>query len=690
MPDDPRLGEFREEFANQLGMLEIRVDGTTAGAALMGATRVEDTEDLFEELGENPGVRVDTKMFLTVRLIDLMIGDWDRHEDQYHWALVKSAGGFRWRPIPRDRDYAFSSYDGAAVGFGRKFVSNMPVYDAVHGPPAKAAGLGKPLDRRLLNDLPWPVWDSVARRLQARLTDAVIDRAVAALPPEHERLNGAELRRVLQSRRDSLLPAARRYYEYLAQVVRIDAGDTDDWLDLARTPDGGTSVRVGRTGDRSPYYERTFEADETQEIRVFLREGADVARARGEGPGPMVRVISGEDPDTLVDQSSSKWVQFYDDDRFTAPNGERVDARPYASVDSNPEIQQTRDWGGSVTPRPRVQSSSHSGLAFGLELRRSVYAFRSHPYARLYNVSLDYSPRRSAFRVRAGARWHPENSKVYYGVTGLASGIEGGRFFGYGNATTYAGSSDPFLTLRQAYELSPYVGFGLESRIRLWLTLRVRHTVTDMNDAANRVSGISFLRPPGLGNVGKLGPAVRFELDSRNTEVAPGRGVLARLDAEYNPVTWGRGAGSFGSIEGSVATYLSPFPTDRVSLAVRAAGRRVWGEEVPYFESAFLGGNRSLRGYPSGRFAGDRALYGNAELRLKLFDSRLLFPVEIGVLGLADAGRVWYKGESEGSWHKDFGAGVWLGILKRTNGLAFGFAKGDERRRLWVMAGMPF
>jgi hypothetical protein len=104
MPDDPRLGEFRQEFANQLGMLEMRVDGTTAGAALMRATRVEDTEDLFEELGKNPGVRVDTRMFLTVRLIDLMIGDWDRHEDQYHWALVKSAGTLRWRPIPRDRD----------------------------------------------------------------------------------------------------------------------------------------------------------------------------------------------------------------------------------------------------------------------------------------------------------------------------------------------------------------------------------------------------------------------------------------------------------------------------------------------------------------------------------------------------------------------------------------------------------
>jgi hypothetical protein len=689
MPDDPRLGEFRQEFANQLGMLEMRVDGTTAGAALMCATRVEDTEDLFDALSKDPGVRVDTRMFLTVRLIDLMIGDWDRHEDQYHWALVKSAGGFRWRPIPRDRDYAFSSYDGAAVGLGRKFAANMPVYDEAHGPPGKAAGLGKPLDRRLLNDLPWPVWDSVARRLQAGLTDAVIRRAVADLPPEHERLNGAELRRVLQSRRDSLLPAARRFYEYMSEVVRIDGGDTDDWMDVERGAEGRTVVRLGRAGARAPYYERAFEAGETQEIRVFLRKGADVARVRVDSPGPMVRVISGEDPDTLVDRSSSPWVRFYDEDHYVAENGERVDPRPYVPPDSNPEIPKYVDWGRSLAPKPRVQHSSHSGLALGVELRLSHFGFRTHPYAGLYTASVEYSFRRSAFRVRAGARWHRENSRVYYGVNGLASRLEGGRFFGFGNATQYSGTTDHFIVRRQAYELSPYVGVGLESPTRLWVMLRARHTVTDMDDPFNRVGGIGVLRPAGIDGAGKLGPAVRFEHDTRNTGMAPTSGIHARVDAEYNPVAWDNGEGPFGAVEGMVATYLSPPGTDRATLALRVGGRQVWGD-FPYFEAATVGGSRSLRGFPSGRFSGDRAVYGNAELRLKLLENRWILPMEIGVLGLADAGRVWFRGASDGSWHDDVGAGIWISILERSEGLTVGFAKGDERRRVWLTIGTPF
>jgi hypothetical protein len=271
----------------------------------------------------------------------------------------------------------------------------------------------------------------------------------------------------------------------------------------------------------------------------------------------------------------------------------------------------------------------------------------------------------------------------------MISGLEGGRFFGFGNATRYSGTSDQFIVRRRAYEVSPYVGFGLESPTRLWVMLRARHTVTDMADPFNRLSAITVLQPAGVQGAGKLGPAIRFEHDTRDTDMAPTSGVYARVDADYNPLTWENGEGPFGAVEGMVATYLSPPGTDRATLALRVGGRQLWGE-FPYFESAFIGGNRSLRGYSSGRFAGDRAVYGTAEARLKLLDNRWILPMEIGLLGLADAGRVWYRGESEGAWHEDFGAGIWISILERSEGISVGFAKGNERRRIWLTIGTPF
>src|SRR5439155_1135642 len=78
-------------------------------------------------------------------------------------------------------------------------------------------------DRRLLVDLEKPVWDSVARTLQTRLTDSVIEAAVRRLPPEYFRKSGPVLTRALERRRNHLLQISDRYYALLAGVVDIHA-----------------------------------------------------------------------------------------------------------------------------------------------------------------------------------------------------------------------------------------------------------------------------------------------------------------------------------------------------------------------------------------------------------------------------------------------------------------------------------
>jgi outer membrane protein assembly factor BamA len=165
--------------------------------------------------------------------------------------------------------------------------------------------------------------------------------------------------------------------------------------------------------------------------------------------------------------------------------------------------------------------------------------------------------------------------------------------------------------------------------------------------------------------------------------------VYLQLEGDWFPVTWAGAGGPSGSVEGSLATYLSPPQApDRVTLALRAGGRRVWGD-FPYFESAFLGGRRSLRGYSSDRFAGDRSVFGNSEVRVKLADSRVLLPTEVGVLGLADVGRVWFR-DLPGQWRSNFGGGIWISALERTQGLAFGLARGDDGTRFWFSVGKTF
>src|SRR2546429_4452849 len=135
---------------------------------------------------------------------------------------------------------------------------------------------------------------------------------------------------------------------------------------------------------------------------------------------------------------------------------------------------------------------------------------------------------------------------------------------------------------------------------------------------------------------------------------------------------------------------LFPYTTlFRSRLALRIAGKRVWGA-YPFHEAAYIGGAATVRGFSEHRFAGDAAVYGNAELRLRLARIFVLLPEELGVFGLADAGRVYLAGETSDRWHAAVGGGVWVAFLSRTNTLSVAAAHSVEGTRAYVRAGFGF
>ena len=97
-----------------------------------------------------------------------------------------------------------------------------------------------------------------------------------------------------------------------------------------------------------------------------------------------------------------------------------------------------------------------------------------------------------------------------------------------------------------------------------------------------------------------------------------------------------------------------------------------------------------MRGFPPNRFIGDSSLYGNADLRLYLSRFFLALPGEWGLFGFGDAGRVWLEGESSDTWHTSWGGGLWIGLLSRSNAVAFTVAQSDERTAFYVRAGFSF
>ena len=180
LPNDERLGKFRDEFAGILGILEdFPADGPKGQPGFAGSTKIKKTLRLFDELDKNSSDKVNSRAFLTARLLDILVGDWDRHIDQWRWARFKEGGNHVWYPIPRDRDQAFARLEGFFPWIGTMALTRLEGfddYDNIYG----LTHTGRFLDRRLLIDLDESTWASVTNAVIAKLTDEVIERAVAS------------------------------------------------------------------------------------------------------------------------------------------------------------------------------------------------------------------------------------------------------------------------------------------------------------------------------------------------------------------------------------------------------------------------------------------------------------------------------------------------------------------------------
>ncbi|HEV7839778.1 MAG TPA: hypothetical protein VGO75_17035, partial [Gemmatimonadaceae bacterium] len=88
MPDDPLLGDFKKDFGGILGMVEEYPTVPKKGRAFPDADKVIDSEELLAAIDKDSETRVDARALLTARLMDLLLGDNDRHPDQWRWARL--------------------------------------------------------------------------------------------------------------------------------------------------------------------------------------------------------------------------------------------------------------------------------------------------------------------------------------------------------------------------------------------------------------------------------------------------------------------------------------------------------------------------------------------------------------------------------------------------------------------------
>ena len=679
LPDHPGLGAFREPYAGLFGMLEDRPrdpEGDVEG--FMGADDVTRSVGLFRKLYKDNDKQVDAEALGKARVIDMLIGDWGRHEDNWKWAGYEKGDKMIYYPIPRDRDHAFCRWNGLFPYMADREWA-MPMVESFDADFHDIKSLTWParhVDRFLLTELDYTEWKKISSYVEQTMTDEVIDKAIFSLPPEILPVSGLEIGSMLKSRRDQLPEAVDQYYKLLTKQVDVVGSNKHELIEVERLKNGNVKVdmykrnREGEVFTDAPLYNREFERDETKEICIYGLDGADLFNISGSARNSiLVRIIGGPGPDEINDQSTvsgpGKHTLIYDTKSTKLNLG--TESKNLTSDDPGINLYDRKSFKyNTYFPTPLIYYSSDDGFVGSFGLNWTRHGFRKEEYKSKHDFYLRAG---TVGNVQFGIqnRW-----KELMGHWDAGINADYGYYYPYYNYFGLGNNSvkEPELFDADYYRVNVK---GLISSLYAENEIFKKGIfrfglLFESLDANTQTDSIFYMggeRIPGADRVVLGGINARFYLDFRDRQIFATRG-LQFLAENSSYANLDGASGNFGLAE----TYLKYFGTAKVlipvTLVVKLGWSKNYGEQIPFYKYTYLGQFNNLRGYKRNRFTGDASTYLNSELRFHLGKVKSLFlPFEAGLIGFYDVGKVWFEGNADGGWHAGYGVGFYISPLTR-------------------------
>ncbi len=663
------LGNYNVFFPEGLYLLEQRPDGNWSDASQFGySSEIISYNDLLEKLREKKHHFVDQEWVLKSRLFDLLIHDWDRHDDQWRWASFDIGDSILYRPIPRDRDQAFYKFEGLIPTYVSTFI--VKKFKTMKGNVKDVKSLSfnaRYFDRYFLNQLEWSDWERITKELQASMTDEVIDSCLLALPPEVIPLN-KEIPELLKSRRNHMLEISRRLYEFLSKEVEITGTDNDEIFNIKRLSNGSVNVKCFIERDTKGdllRFDRTFYPSETSEIRLyglrgkdeFIIEGNDVNKIR-------IRIIGGEDKDKITNETNKAGIYAYDEfDGIKLKGDHIVNKTSKDDIYVNEYDRKGFKYNKSF-PFVRVGYTKDDGVWFGLSYNWTTNGWRKDPYRSKQSAYFEVAPgNQDAFVFNYNGHFPDLFGKFDFKPSFNIDFPTIQNYYGLGNESVNYGREKEYnwVTI-QGISLKPLLSFHTLNK-RFVFDFGPTYETNDIRPKKNRVA-----EDPLLGFTHEqmerkhfAGGDVSISINTTDRLNNPSNGFAfyGGVDYRYN-LTDGDDLFRFKTNSQFYVT-LSNYP--KIVFANNVGYEKITGT-YEFYQTPEIGNVTNLRGYRKNRFRGDAAFYENVDFRFHLLDwNNVYLPVNIGFVAGSDLGRVWLKGEESAKWHWSKNFGMWVDVL---------------------------
>jgi hypothetical protein len=683
VPDDPALGYYQQLFGNTVCMLE-EFDASLDGSDTKSTAKV------FDKLLEENDHRADQKAVLRARLLDILVGDFDRHFDQWKWATNDTGKGKLYYPIPRDRDQAFFYSDGLLIKQTSKHL--LPFLVGFRNDIPKVNWLGyssKDFDRLFLTDLGREEWQEALDEFQVKLTDTVIRAAFHRLPKEIYPINGDKMATKLENRLKVLPAAAMKYYRFISRQVNVIGSNQKEYFKVTNQEDGlHVRVYAREKGNDTSFvmYDRTFNPSTTYEIRLYGLNDDDLFDIDSSARSKIkIRIIGGRGNDTFNVKGHVQTL-LYDlkvEGNYITP-GSRGKNRFSKDPPVNSYSILGFQYNKSRFPQIDIGANSDDGVLVGAGFTRLTHGFRNEPFATSQLFSALYSLNRGSYVFRYSGEFNHITRNLDLVLRGEFGYPSVENFFGLGNTTKVNSENYGFYRSRyRALELQMLFRERYGDKLQLVAGPYYYQYWNRVEDNIGRVLGNpSAVHLDSTDIYSKkyyLGGKLGMYFDNRNNNIWPTRGLLWKNEF-VAAAGLTKTSDNYMRLSSDMRIYASfADPADLVAVMGFGAGK-VFNKNFEFFQGVDLGSSPVLHGFRRNRYTGQSAAYGSIELRYKLFNLKsYIFPGPVGLIGFYDIGRVWLSGENSKIWHSAYGGGIYfIPFNQFVMTATMGFAGGEK------------
>ncbi|GAB2836711.1 BamA/TamA family outer membrane protein [Ferruginibacter profundus] len=660
---DKKLGIYQNDFMNTVCLLEEREP--------LGKS--DNSPKMYKELLKDNDNSLDSTLLLKAKLLDLLLGDWDRHEDQWRWAYEKEGKGKKYIPVPRDRDQVFHIMDGVLPSFiNRPWV--LPLLHDFDGKIKQVNAFfaeSDTMSRRLLNQFSYEQWMAITNAFTASITNDVIEKAITKLPQQNAPNSTAKIVSQLKERRNNIPAAMSKYYHFINKIVDIQTSDKNELVSITDAPGNGLEIvinKINKEGKiKEQLYKRVFYPSITKEIRLYVQDGNDSVIVNNHSNIRLRLVGAGGEKKYTIVNAKRKLHIYGNEDNVSIANTTAKIKEHLSNDNSNTAYIPTNSY-NKIIPMLNVGYNLDDGPMLGAAVKFINQGFRKKPYASMQQLSFTHSFSTAAYKINFHSEWLNAISKNDILLdTKILAPDNTQNFFGFGNNTIYNKDAQSIKYFRARFSIYQ-ADIVLRKRYNKNNTLSIgpsfQYYHFDLDDNKGRfISNTSLIGSYDSTTISNdkafAGVVIKFVKDNRSNKIIPVRGSYLSVNTQaYAGIN--NYSKNFAQVIPEFAFYKKLSNKENIVFANRLGGGITLGKTA-FYQSQFLGGHENLYGYRQYRFAGNYMLYNNAELRIKIAQAgSYILPGQLGLIGFYDAGKVWANGSNSKKIHQGVGGGIYF------------------------------